>query len=87
MLNNQDWMSWICAFLTDLYFIRRFITKDYIKNGIIYTGSAHLCDITYILTKYFNFKITNIFYKHNNFLHIHLRLGCNCENLFHYTKN
>ena len=67
MLNNQDWMSWICAFLTDLYFIRRFITKDYIKNGIIYTGSAHLCDITYILTKYFNFKITNIFYKHNNF--------------------
>ena len=67
MLINQDWMTWICAILTDLYFIRRFINKDYIKNGIVYTGCAHLYDITYILTKYFNFKITNIFHKHNNF--------------------
>jgi hypothetical protein len=67
MIKNQDIICYICVALTDLYFIRRFTTKDYIKNGIIYTGGAHMGNITYILTKYFNFKITNIFYKNNNF--------------------
>lgn len=67
MINNKVFISYIGVVLTDLYFIRRFITKDYIKNGIIYTGAAHMSDITYILTKYFNFKTTNIFYKHNDF--------------------
>jgi hypothetical protein len=67
MFKNKGLISEICVVLTDLYFIRRFITKDYIKNGIIYTGASHMSDITYILTKYFNFKITNIFHKHNNF--------------------
>ena len=47
---------------TDLNFIRRFLDKDYIKNTIMYTGAAHMCDITFILLKYFDFKITNIFY-------------------------
>lgn len=50
---------------TDLNFIRRFLDKDYIKNTIIYTGIDHLSDISYILIKYFDFKLTNIYY-HNN---------------------
>jgi len=67
MIKNRRATGGIGVVLADLYFIRRFITKDYIKNGIIYTGANHMSDITYILTKYFNFKITNIFHKHNNF--------------------
>ena len=51
---------------TDLNFLRRFLDKDYIKNTIIYTGLAHLCDISYILINYFNFKITNIYFNNNN---------------------
>ena len=51
---------------TDLNFLRRFLDKDYIKNTIIYTGLMHLSDITYLLTKYFNFKITNIYYHNTN---------------------
>jgi hypothetical protein len=51
---------------TDLNFVRRFLDKDYIKNTIIYTGLAHLCDISYILINYFNFKITNIYFNNNN---------------------
>ena len=49
---------------TDLNFLRRFLDKDYIKNTIIYTGVEHLSDITYILLKYFNFKLTNVYYHH-----------------------
>jgi hypothetical protein len=47
--------------LTDLYFLRRFLDKKYIKNGILYTGLLHLYDISYLLVKYFNYKITNVF--------------------------
>jgi hypothetical protein len=47
--------------ITDLYFIRRFLDKKYIKNGILYTGTMHLDNISYLLVKYFNYKITNIF--------------------------
>ena len=49
--------------LTDLYFIRRFLDKNYINNGILYTGHSHMCNIMVILIKFFNFKLTNIFYK------------------------
>jgi len=52
---------------TDLYFIRRFLDKDYIKTGILYTGSAHLCNITYLLVKYFNFTITNVYKTNKEF--------------------
>jgi hypothetical protein len=48
--------------VTDLNFIRRFLDKDYIKNTIIYTGLSHFSDIGYILHKYFDFKITNIYH-------------------------
>jgi hypothetical protein len=47
--------------ITDLYFMRRFLDKKYIKNGILYTGLYHFYNISYLLVKYFNYKITNIF--------------------------
>ena len=57
----------ICSILalciTDLYFIRRFLDKNYITNGILYTGASHLANISTLLIKLFNFKITNINYK------------------------
>ena len=53
--------------LTDLYFIRRFLDKNYIKNSILYTGSSHLYNITFILVKYFDFKVTNVYYHNPKF--------------------
>ena len=53
--------------LTDLYFIRRFLDKNYITNTILYTGLAHLSDITYLLVNYFDFKISDIYYLPENY--------------------
>jgi hypothetical protein len=55
----------LLTILTDLYFLRRFLDKNYIKNVILYTGNFHLADITYLLVNYFNFTITNIYYYNN----------------------
>lgn len=55
----------IMVVLTDLYFIRRFLDKKYIMNSILYTGNFHLCNITYLLVKYFDFQITNVYYYNN----------------------
>ena len=48
--------------ITDLYFLRRFLDKKYIKNGIIYSGFAHSLHIILKLVKLFNFKVTNVSY-------------------------
>lgn len=45
--------------IIDLYFIRRFLDKDYVTNGILYSGAFHSCDVIYILVTEFNFKITH----------------------------
>uniref|UniRef100_A0A6C0EDG8 Uncharacterized protein n=1 Tax=viral metagenome TaxID=1070528 RepID=A0A6C0EDG8_9ZZZZ len=63
-INNLCSLLSLC--ITDLYFIRRFLDKNYITNGILYTGSAHLANISTLLIKLFNFKITNINYKPND---------------------
>ena len=57
----------VVLIITDLYFIRRFLDKKYIKNSIIYTGAMHMNDIAFLLIKYFNFKLTNIYYKDKSF--------------------
>jgi hypothetical protein len=46
----------------DVFFLRRFLDKDYITNGISYTGAAHSLMYVHILTKYFDFKVTNASY-------------------------
>ncbi|XWV25425.1 hypothetical protein QJ856_gp0337 [Tupanvirus deep ocean] len=42
----------------DLYFLRRFLDKDYITNGIVYTGAAHSMSFIYVLNRN-GFKITH----------------------------
>ena len=48
--------------IADLFLLRRVLDKSYIKKSIIYTGAFHFTNITFILVKYFNFKITNLYY-------------------------
>ena len=48
--------------LTDLYLLRRFLDKDYVTNGIVFSGAAHSLNYIAILLGYFNFKITHVAY-------------------------
>ena len=48
------------ASIVDIYFLRRFIDKDYITNGIVYTGASHSVYYIYHLIKFYDFKITHI---------------------------
>lgn len=48
--------------LVDIYFLRRFLDKDYITNAIAYTGAAHSANYVFTLVNYFGFKITHIAY-------------------------
>jgi len=50
------------AKIVDLYFLRRFIDKDYVTNAISYTGLGHSIVYIHTLVKYFNMKITNASY-------------------------
>ncbi len=54
---NSWWEYQAC--IMDIYFIRRFLDKDYVTNAIVYTGAAHSHNYIYFLIKYFDFKITN----------------------------
>src|SRR5207253_1524266 len=63
---KEEYEFSIFSLLTDLYFIRRFIDKDYITNGIIYSGARHSSNYIYILSKYFDFDINNFFYLKEN---------------------
>lgn len=58
---SNDFMHFF-AKLTDVFFLRRFLDKDYITNGIAYTGSAHSINFIHVLINYFDFKITNVSY-------------------------
>lgn len=50
------------AMIVDLFFLRRFLDKDYITHAIVYTGAMHSIFYIYNLIKYFGFKITNFSY-------------------------
>ncbi|XWV25574.1 chemotaxis [Tupanvirus deep ocean] len=50
------------ARFTDIYFLRRFLDKDYITNGIVYSGALHSNTYIYFLIKIFNFRITHASY-------------------------
>ncbi len=45
--------------IMDIYFLRRFIDKDYVTNAAVYTGILHSMTYIYVLVKYFDFKITH----------------------------
>jgi len=46
---------------TDVYFLRRVLDKDYVRNVITYCGRAHAVNYIYFLVKYCEFRITNIY--------------------------
>ena len=57
----HDLCADIGVVITDLFFIRRFLDKNYINNCILYTGNYHLINIMYLLVKYFKFTITHVY--------------------------
>lgn len=65
---NQKFKSYyesvmhLFSFITDLYFLRRFVDKDYITRGITYTGLSHSMNYLYLLVKYFNFDLKYFHY-------------------------
>lgn len=48
--------------LTDLFFLRRFLDKDYVTNGVVYSGINHSIFYIFILIKYFGFTVTHTSY-------------------------
>jgi hypothetical protein len=50
------------AWLMDIYFLRRFLDKDYITNAIIYCGVGHALRYIIFLIKEFDFNITHASY-------------------------
>ena len=55
-------LVYLFARLTDIYFLRRFLDKDYITNAIVFSGAYHSEDYIEYLVKYFDFKITHVAY-------------------------
>jgi hypothetical protein len=49
------------ALITDVYFLRRFLDKDYIQNVLTYCGRNHALNYIFFLVKYCNFTITKIY--------------------------
>jgi hypothetical protein len=48
--------------IVDMYFVRRFLDKDYITNAVVYTGLIHSNKYVHFLVKHAGFKITHIAY-------------------------
>jgi len=51
--------------ITDIYFLRRVLDKDYIKNIITYCGNYHGLNYMFFLVKYCDFKIIKIYNSNN----------------------
>ena len=49
------------ALITDVYFLRRFLDKDYIQNVITYCGRNHALNYIYFLVKHCDFTIIKIY--------------------------
>lgn len=77
------------ADIMDVYFLRRFMDKDYITHAVVYTGAAHSINyIQHLLTKY-NFKITHASYSFENDmekLNLHLKQYSDTTDRTEYEK-
>lgn len=60
LIDNYMWNAY--ANLTDLYLLRRLLDKDFITNGIVYTGMYHTSNYLYYLVNDFDFKVTHADY-------------------------
>jgi hypothetical protein len=58
--NLFEYVVKLYSLFTDVYLLRRFIDKYYIKNAVIYSGGAHSINYIFYLVKYCNFKIIKI---------------------------
>jgi hypothetical protein len=58
----SDSFSKIFLTFMDIYFLRRFLDKDYVTNGVVYTGGMHTANYMHQLVKNFDFKITHYSY-------------------------
>ena len=62
IIKLDDAITIAFSLLVDMFFLRRFLDKDYIKNAIVYTGIAHSIQYIYILIKEFDMTITHASY-------------------------
>lgn len=59
----------------DMFFLRRFLDKDYVTNAIVYCGAQHACFYIDYLVKKLNFKITHVSYsKIKDFTKLHAQI-------------
>ncbi|XWV26069.1 hypothetical protein QJ857_gp1011 [Tupanvirus soda lake] len=56
----EEDIIYVFAEIMDMYFLRRFLDKDYITNAIVYVGAAHAANYVSILVNVFGFKITHV---------------------------
>lgn len=57
----NKFISYFVEFM-DVFFLRRFLDKDYVTNAIVYTGQYHSQVYIKVLVKDFGFKITHASY-------------------------
>jgi hypothetical protein len=60
-LMDERFIEFFARF-TDIYFLRRFLDKDYVTNAIVYTGALHSNTYIYFLINFFDFRITHASY-------------------------
>lgn len=58
---NEQFIEYF-ARLTDIYFLRRFLDKDYITNAVTYTGTFHSIEYIERLCQMFDFRVTHASY-------------------------
>lgn len=58
---NERFVEFFARF-TDIYFLRRFLDKDYITNAVVYSGAQHSHTYVHKLVNDFGFKITHASY-------------------------
>jgi hypothetical protein len=76
LLREYEKYIWdIGCYMIDIYFLRRFLDKDYITNSIVYTGAHHSINYIYFLIKYLDFKLTH-----------HSYLGCSIPEIYKIIK-
>ena len=60
-LLDENFVEFFARF-TDIYFLRRFLDKDYITNAIVYSGALHSNTYINVLVKLFGFRVTHLSY-------------------------
>ena len=78
------------ANIMDIYFLRRFLDKNYIKHAIVYTGAAHSLNYLQHLLTMHDFKITHTSYSlqpNIETLNKHLEKFNNISDKREYEKN